>query len=492
MIESKPPLQVLAVACLLALAPGCVSLKPPAPASEPPLPAQFPGATGSQSTAATDWRRFFNDPQLAALIDAALERNQELQILMQEIAVAKSEAQARRGAVFPFLSFGGLIGADKVGRFTRDGAVEHGLEIEPGQEFPEPLGQFAATADFEWEIDIWRKLRNERDAAVLRYLATEQGRNFILTQLIAEIAESYYELLALDNRLIILDRMIEVQERALAAVQVQKNAAKVTELAVKRFEGEVLKNRGLRYVLLQQVTVTENRLNRLAGRYPTAVARQPQGFTRLNLGPLQSGLPAELLRNRPDVRQAELEVAAAGLDIKVAAARFYPSLNLSAALGLESFTLDKLLTGRESMLYGAAAGIAAPLINRSAIRAAYNGASARQLAAVQAYQQTVLKAYVETVNQLAEIRNLGRSLTLKQEQVQTLSDAVSLADQLFNSARADYTEVLLTQREALESRTELIELKQRQLTAYVKAYKALGGGIKPPVETPPQTGKRHS
>lgn len=492
MIESKPPLQALAAACLLALAPGCVSLKPPAPASEPPLPAQFPGATGSRSAATTDWRRFFNDPQLAALIDAALERNQELQILVQEIAVAKSEAQARRGAVFPFLSFGGLIGTDKVGRFTRDGAVEHSLEIEPGREFPEPLGQFAATADFEWEIDIWRKLRNERDAAVLRYLATEQGRNFILTQLIAEIAESYYELLAHDNRLIILDRMIEVQERALAAVKVQKNAAKVTELAVKRFEGEVLKNRGLRYVLLQQVTVTENHLNRLAGRYPTAVERQPQGFTRLNLGPLQAGLPAELLRNRPDVRQAELEVAAAGFDIKVAAAHFYPSLNLSAALGLESFTLDKLLTGKESMLYGAAAGIAAPLINRSAIRAAYNGASARQLAAVQAYQQTVLKAYVETVNQLAEIRNLGRCLTLKQEQVQTLSDAVSLADQLFNSARADYTEVLLTQREALESRTELIELKQRQLTAYVKAYKALGGGIKPPVETPPQTGKRHS
>lgn len=478
-MDSKPPLQALAAACLLTLVPGCVSLHPPAPAAEPPLPGHFPGATGSTSVAATDWRKFFNDPQLAALIDAALDRNQELQILLQEIAVAKSEAQARRGAVFPFLSLGGLAGVDKVGRFTRDGAVEHGLEIAPGREFPEPLGQFAVTADFEWEIDIWRKLRNERDAAVLRYLASEQGRNFIVTQLIAEIAESYYELLALDNRVLILDRMIELQERALAAIQVQKKAAKVTELAVKRFAGEVLKNRSLRYTLLQQVTVTENLLNRLAGRYPSAITRRAQGFTSLNLGPLQAGLPAELLRNRPDVRQAELEVAAAGLDVKVAAARFYPSLNLSAVLGLEAFTLDKLLTGKESMLYGAAAGLAAPLINRSAIRAAYNGASARQLAAVQGYQQTVLKAYVETVNQLAEIHNLDRSLNLKQEQVQTLSDAVTLAGQLFNSARADYTEVLLTQREALESRTELIELKQRQLVACVKAYKAVGGGVTP-------------
>jgi outer membrane protein TolC len=155
-------------------------------------------------------------------------------------------------------------------------------------------------------------------------------------------------------------------------------------------------------------------------------------------------------------------------------------LNISAALGLQSFSLDRsFFTTPESLVYGVAANMAAPLINRSAIKAAYNGASARQIAAIYSYQQTVLKAYIEVVNQLAEIRNLNQSFDLKAKQVAAMSDSISLSTQLFNSARADYTEVLFTQRDALESKIDLIELKQQQLNAFVKAYKALGGGFNP-------------
>ena len=167
---------------------------------------------------------------------------------------------------------------------------------------------------------------------------------------------------------------------------------------------------------------------------------------------------------------------AAGLEVKAAAARFYPSLNISAALGLNSFTLGSAFNAPASVIYGAASNVMAPLINRSAIKAAYNGATARQVGAIYTYQQTVLKAYVEVVNQMAQIRNYSQSFNLKSQQVQALYDSISIAGQLFNNARADYTEVLFTQRDALESKLDLIELKQQQLSAYVKAYKALGGG----------------
>jgi outer membrane protein TolC len=270
--------------------------------------------------------------------------------------------------------------------------------------------------------------------------------------------------------------MIEIQKNALEAVKLQKANARVTELAVRRFEAEVLKNQSHQFQVQQQITVAENKLNYLVGRYPQHVKRKSEGFEQLMLGRINTGLPVELLRNRPDVRRAELELAATGLDVKAAAARFYPSLSLKGALGLQSFSLESAFTTPASLVYGIAGNVMAPLINRSAIKAAFLGASARQIAAIYTYQQTVLKAYVETVNQLAQIKNYGRSYDLKAQQVAALNDSINIAGQLFFNARAEYTEVLLTQRDALESKIDLIELKQEQLNAFVKAYKALGGG----------------
>jgi multidrug efflux system outer membrane protein len=479
MMNVKNPFQFLAVLGLLASLQACSTPKrDPLPSSEAPLPASFPESGSTSSSSATlGWEEYFTDSNLKSLISTALENNQELNILMQEIAVSKSEVLERKGALFPFVTLGAGAGLEKAGRYTRNGAVEEGLEIKEGKEFPEPLPDFGVVADFDWEVDIWKKLRNERGAAVQRYLASQEGRSFMMTHIISEIAQSYYELVALDNQFSILQRTVGIQQDALGAVKLQKDAAKVTELAVRRFEAEVLKNQSHLFEIKQKITVTENRLNYLAGRYPQPVKRNSSDFENLSLRSIRAGLPAELLRNRPDVRQAELELAAAGLDVKAAGARFYPALNISAALGLQSFSLDHtLFTTPESLVYGVAANIAAPLINRSAIQAAYNGASARQISAIYSYQQTVLKAYIEVVNQLAEIRNLNQSFDLKGKQVAAMSDSISLSTKLFNSARADYTEVLLTQREALEARIDLVELKQQQISAFVKAYKALGGG----------------
>lgn len=298
----------------------------------------------------------------------------------------------------------------------------------------------------------------------------------MVTNLVAEIANSYYELMALDNQLEILRSNIAIQQDALEIVKLEKQAAKVTELAVRRFEAEVLKNRSLQFNIEQRIVETENRINFLVGRYPQPVSRSSQAFSALVPDTLYAGLPAQLLIYRPDIRQAELELAAAKLDVRSARANFYPSVRLTAGVGLNAFDATHLIQTPQSLLYSVAGDLLAPLINRNAIKAAYANANARQLQAVYDYERTVLNAYVEVVNQLSNISNLSRSYDLRQQQVDALSSSITISTNLFRSARADYMEVLLTQRDALESRFELVETRKQQMNAMVNVYQALGGG----------------
>lgn len=439
-------------------------------------PATYAGSADSTDAAAVKWQQFFADPVLRALIDSALANNQELNIMVQEMEIARNEVRARKGEYLPFIDLAAGAGVDKVGRYTRDGAVEHGLEIDEGTEFPEPLPDLMVAARASWELDVWGRLRNAKKAAAMRYLASAEGRNFMVTNLVAEIANAYYELMALDMQLEMLRTNIAIQQDALGIVKLQKQAAKVTELAVRRFEAEVLKNRSLQFSIEQRIVETENRINFLVGRYPQPVLRNSQAFANLVPDTIYAGLPVQLLAYRPDVREAELELAAAKLDVRSARASFYPSVRLTAGVGLNAFDASHLVQTPQSLLYGLAGELVAPLINRNAIKAAYGNANARQLQAVYAYERTVLNAYVEVVNELSNIRNLRNSYDLRAQQVEALSGSITISTNLFRSARADYMEVLLTQRDALEARFELVETRKQQMNAMVNVYQALGGG----------------
>lgn len=455
-------------------------------------PTEISGSPASvESSGRLAWNEFFQDPQLISLIDQALVGNQELRILGQEVQIARYEIMARRGAILPFIGAGGHAELEKTSRFTRMGAVEESLEVAPGKGFPEPLPDFLVAANLSWEIDIWRQLRNARDAAALRFLATQEGQNYVVTRLVAEIAENYYELMALDNELATLDATIQIQEQSLKVAQQKKAAGQDTELAVQRFLAEVRKNQSRRFFVQQQIIQVENRINYLLGRNPQPIERPSTQFLDLKPPALSVGVPAELLQNRPDIRQAEREVAAAGLDVLVARAEFFPKLDITSGVGLNAFNTAFLLTTPESLIYGVAGELTAPLINRAAIRAEYLGANARQLQAVYKYQQTVLNAFVEVVNLMNQVKNLGDSIQRKREQVTALETSVDVATRLFLAGESDYIEVLLAQRELQEARLELIETKQQQLAAVVKTYQALGGGgslpifINTPDRTPP-------
>lgn len=439
-------------------------------------PASFTTTTDSTNVANTVWRTFFTDPNLRVLIDSALANNQELNIMLQEVAAAQAEVRARKGEYLPFVDIGAAAEVDKVGEFTRNGAVEHNLDIKEETRFPEPLPNYIIAARASWEIDIWKKLRNAKKAAMMRYLGTVEGRNFMVTHLVAEIANSYYELMALDNQLEILRKNIAIQQDALEIVKLEKQAAKVTELAVRRFEAEVLKNRSNLFDIQQRITETENRINFLVGRYPQTVTRSSGSFSSLVPDSISSGIPSQLLSYRPDIRQAELELAAAKLDVKAAKANFYPSVRLTAGIGLNAFDAALLTETPASLIYSVAGDLVAPLVNRNAIKATYIGATAHQMQAVYDYEQTVLNAYVEVVNQLSNIQNLRNSYDLRQQQVEALSSSITISNNLFRSARADYMEVLLTQRDALESKFELVETQKQRMNAMVNVYQALGGG----------------
>lgn len=466
---------VVTAACALSLAVGCANMLGNNRAREAnrAVPQSFGAlATGSGPSVAAQkqWDVFFADPDLRGLIEEALKNNQELNIQLQEIIITQNNVAAIRGEYLPRLDAGVGAGVEKFGEYTPQGVSDaaHGV--------PRPLPDLRFGFTASWETDVWSRLRNARKAASFRYEATIQERNFLVTEIVAEIANSFYELVALDNQIEILDRNIALQKNALEVVKAKKAAAHDTELGVQRFQAEVLKNQGRRFSLEQRRILVESRINFLVGRFPRPVARDPRTFMAANADVGATGLPSELLDNRPDVKAAELRLAAAKLDTRSAKARFYPSLRLDADVGFESFNLAHLIDTPQSLVYNLAGNLVAPLLNRAAIKADYRSANARQIQAVFDYERSILQAYTDVYNQLTAIANLRQRYAQLSAQVATLQAAIDVAKVLYQSAQLDYYEVLMTVRDSLEAEMDLVEAKKNQMQAVVSVYQALGGG----------------
>ena len=432
----------------------------------------------NSNSGTTPWRQFFTDPNLVALIETSLKNNQELMITLQEIEIAKSGVLAKKGKLSPTVSAGIGAGLRKSGRYTSEGAGDATTEIEPGRDMPDPLGNFEGGLMANWEIDIWKKLRTEKESAVAHYLSTVEGKNFVLSNLIEEVADNYYELLALDNQLDIIQQYTKLQQRALEISKIQKEAAAATELAVKKFEAELAKSKATEYTIRQQITEKENEINALCGRYPQPIVRSKNDFMMMIPQTVYTGIPSQLLANRPDIKQAELELKSSKLDVEAARKEFYPTLEISATLGLEAFKPSYLVKMPESIAYNLVGEMAGPLINKSAIKANFQTADARQIQSLYEYDKTILNAYLDVANLMSKVKNIDQYYKLKSEETKALEQSIDIANQLFKNSRADYLEVLLNQRDALDAKMELVEAKQKQLSTVVDIYKSLGGGWK--------------
>lgn len=441
-------------------------------------PSSFVDSKDTVNSAQINWREFFVDKNLVSLIDTAIKNNPDVLMTLQEIEVARNRVMFKDALLSPSISAGGGLGLEKVGRYTSQGAGDASAEIIPGKLVPEHLTDFLIGFHASWEVDIWGKIRSSKKAAFTRYLGSIEGKNFVITNLVAEVANSYYELLSLDNQLEIIREAIQLQKSQLEIVRVQKEASVVTELAVKQFEARVFNSQGLEFELLQKITEYENKINFLLGRFPQKIIRDKETFSTQMPAKIKVGIPSQLLVNRPDIKQAELELLATKCDAKAARLEFYPSLDITSSMGFQAFKPSYLLRTPQSLLYSLISDVAGPIVNRKAITAEFNTANALQVGAMYNYQKTILNGFAEVSNELSNINNLEKVYNLKSKEVEVLIKSIDISNDLFKSARANYLEVLMAQRDALESKLELVEAKKRQFNSITNIYKALGGGWK--------------
>lgn len=463
---------------LLLLLGSCKSLDTDLSIATPRMPEHFGprGESGGPDLADMDWRDYFGDKNLIALIDTALVGNLDLHMALQRIEIARSEVGFALGESRPKVEGSLSVGLDRYARYTPDHAGNSTTEYLPGEIVPDPLPDLFVGLTSTWEVDLWGKLRKGRKAALSRFLASVEGKNLVVSNLVAEVALSYYGLLSLDRELEILEGTLDRQQASLDFVLALKEVGKANELAVQQFSAQRLHTEVLKKGTLQKISVVENRINFLLGRYPQPLPREKRNLEQGLHGAMEPGIPALLLSRRPDIRMAEQRVLASKFDLEAAKAAFFPSLDLVAGLGFQAFKPQFLFRGSESIGYSALGNLVAPLVNRKALKAAFNSAKADQLEAMYEYQKTLLGAYVEVVNELQGMERLEEIHALREQQTDILGNSIETSIELYRSAKAGYLEIMVAQHGLLEAQLDLIRLNFERQRATINVYKALGGG----------------
>lgn len=441
-----------------------------------PLPETFGVGKDTANSTTVNWKQFFQDSTLVGLIEEGLRNNLDLQMTMQNLEKATAEIRLHQGNLLPTVGVGGSTTLRKFGLYTMDGAGNATTPMRPDSDklVPVHLPDFFIGLQTAWEADIWGKLRNRRQGAILRFLATLEGRNLITTNLVAEIALAYYELLSLDNAQEIIRENVRLQENALEIVKAQQEAGKANSLAIEQFEAQLLDLQSMEVQARREILAHENLINILLARYPQAIPRNRNAFFQA-LPIVQTGVPSALLQNRPDIRQAEYVLQSTQADLKATRAQFFPSLVIAGSVGVQGYS-PEILFSPKSIAYGILGNFFAPIINRKALHAEFQMAQASQREAFLAYQKTVLTAFSEVALQMAYLQNAEELHTLKGKEVAILTKSIDTVSELFRTNRAGFLEILFAQQNVLQARIAQIEAKQQQFNALVNVYKALGGG----------------
>jgi len=473
----KRKIQIIYIVFALLIFSGCKTLNTDLTIPEKKIPSSFSSAsTDTTNIAEINWRQYFADTLLVKLIDTALAGNIDLQMALQRIEAARASVKLANGTLLPQVGLNINGGVRKFGLYTMDGAGNISTEITPGQIVPINLPDMYVGLNASWEIDIWGKLRNQRKSTFANYLSSIEGTNFVISNLVADVGIAYYVLIALDNELEIIRQTIQKQQEALEVIKLQKETGRANELAVQQFQAQLLNSQALEFETMQQILEQENLINFLLGRYPQTVQRSKEVLFQEMPQQFASGIPSQLLSNRPDIREAEFQVQASKFDLKSAKAAFFPNLNITAGLGFQAFNPEFLFASPASLAYSVLGGLVAPLVNMNALKAQFNTARSSQLTAMYNYQKTILKGYVEVVNELSSIENLKQMNLLKKQEGDVLVQSVETSIELYKNAKANYLEVFLAQQHSLHTQLELISVNKRKYIATVNIYKALGGG----------------
>lgn len=401
------------------------------------------------------WRALFTDPKLQSLIDTGLVNNSDLRIASLRVREAEASLRAAKLAYLPSAS---VTPQGQLSRFDGNGTQTYNL---------------ALSAD--WELDIAGRITNAKRGAIATAAMQHEARQAVQTQLVATIANSYYNLLTLDSQLDISQRTLKSWQETLRTLEVMKKVGESTEAAVAQARANTLAVEGSIATLGQQIREQENSLNVLIGVAPrhidrTTLARQSFPDS------LSAGIPLRLLGNRPDVRQAEYNLQAAYYATRVARAAFYPQVTLSGTIGWTN-NGGAAIVNPGSWLLNAIGSLTQPLFNRGKNTANLEIAKAQQEEAKVSFQQKLLQAGAEVNNALTQWQTAQKRLEIDSQQASALRDAVRSTRLLLqHSSSATYLEVLTAQQSLLQA--ELTEAQDtfNKIQGIINLYHALGGG----------------
>ena len=424
---------------------------------------------GSQVTSDTatiankPWHELFAEAYLQQLIQEGLNHNPDLLIAIQRVYEAEAYFSQSKAALLP-----GLNGQGSASY------IRNPESIYPNG--PREVTSYQLGVVASWEIDLWGKLRSSKRAAYANLLSSDAGQKAVETRLIANIAATYYSLVGLDAKLVITRQTVKNNIDLFETIKVLKESGKVTGAAVVQSEANRYATEVTIPDLEQQIRETENTLCLLLGRTPGTIERGKIDEQTLATV-LTTGIPAQLLDNRPDVMQAEYGVMSAFEITNNAHASFYPSLTLTASAGFAATDLSKLIDPK-SFAANVIGGLVQPIFNKRLNITRLKVAQAQQEEALINFRNTLLRAGQEVHNALGSYESSVQKIALRKLQLEALVKSVDYTKELLTYGSANYTEVLNAQTSLLSAQLNSVNDQLQQLNAVVSLYRALGGGWK--------------
>ena len=421
-------------------------------------------STDTTSLGDLAWNNLFTDPILQQYINTGLQNNLDIRIAMQNIAASEAYMKQGRAGYFPSIGIGTDWTHQELSRNSQFGALLQDRNTD----------QYQITGNLSWEADIWGKIRGNQRATRASYLQTLAAKQAVQTELIANIAQTYFQLLSLDAQLKIVDSTLTNRNQSVEVIKALKDAGNVTEVGVRQTEAQLYTTQLIKEDLKNSIVVLENSFNLLLGEGPKKVNRSSLEMQNIT-SEITVGVPAILLRKRPDVIAAEYNLISNFEMTNVARSEFYPSLKITATGGLQTIDIDKLFSAN-SLFANVVTGLTQPLFNKRQIRTRFEVAKANQEKAYLQFQQTLLVAGREVSDALQDYTNETTKLEIRKNQVEALKAAAGFSDELLEYGLANYLEVLTAKDQALNTELNLIDNQFNQYEAIITLYRALGGG----------------
>ena len=453
---------------LVALLAGC-AVGPDYKRPDSAMPTQYTEADlpGAAQAVNREWWKLYRDPVLDELVAQALAANADLQQAAARVEEADAVMRQTGAALFPEIDAGA---SDMRTRSSSTDAAPLGT-------LPAVQEKMRMTVGTSFELDFWGKLRRASESARASYLATSYGRDTLALTLAGLVTQGYAALRTLDAQIKVSNETLASRDAALKIVQTRFNSGLSSELDLRQAEGAQAAAVAQVADLVQQRALAEHQLALLTGRM---ALKLPAGdLDKLPLPPIPpAGLPSSLLEARPDVRQAEAQLAAANARIGVAKAYLFPSISLTGLLGGESAQLAGLLSS-PSKIWTAGFGLNLPIFDAGRLSAQVDQATAQQKQALAAYQKAVQSAFKDVNDALVSLRQSAEKEKALDAQVKAAARALKLAEARYQSGYSPYLEVLDSQRTLNDATLSLLRNRQARLSASADLFRALGGGWQP-------------